>query len=238
VDLSAPYLLYGYVGPSITDRVQRVRGSIKLCIQNEQLLDIAHHWNITYTYTRQPSMGLMYPPPTMSRKRTMESPHRWGNPTQLKRRRVPEALSLSGDCDDCQAKRGTQANISARHTVTSRRVLSSDDDDHNNSRTNGPTIASSRMRAAHTPAISTKGWTFESVLQHGERFRPIERIKATASEADIQKAIRRYEDEGIPMIIEGWHKHEQWPKDMFSLDFFKKHCGTGMFWPCSCSVPL
>ncbi|RXW18728.1 hypothetical protein EST38_g7126 [Candolleomyces aberdarensis] len=81
------------------------------------------------------------------------------------------------------------------------------------------------MNSPQTPAISTKGWTYESVLQHGKRFRPIERIKATAPETDIQEAIRRYEEDGIPMIIEGWHEHKKWRKDMFSLDFFQKHCG-------------
>ncbi|KAF5315534.1 hypothetical protein D9611_004889 [Ephemerocybe angulata] len=71
--------------------------------------------------------------------------------------------------------------------------------------------------------ISTQGWTFENVLGYGTNFRSIERVSATSSDTDIQQAIKRYEDEGIPIIIEGWQNHDKWPKGLFELDSFQKH---------------
>ncbi|KAF6763941.1 hypothetical protein DFP72DRAFT_873813 [Ephemerocybe angulata] len=77
--------------------------------------------------------------------------------------------------------------------------------------------------------ISTQGWTFENVLSYGTNFRSIERVSATSSDTDIQQAIKRYEDEGIPIIIEGWQNHDKWPKGLFELDSFQKHSCKGTY---------
>lgn len=75
--------------------------------------------------------------------------------------------------------------------------------------------------------ISTEGWSLEFLVSLSENFHPIERVKATALKDDIAQAIARYEEDGIPTIIEGWHEHEQWPKEMFTLDFFREHTPGG-----------
>lgn len=66
--------------------------------------------------------------------------------------------------------------------------------------------------------VSTKGWTLEHLIEMG--MKPVERVSALQGASDIQKAIRRYEDDGIPTIIEDWHKTAQWPKDdLFTVNW-------------------
>lgn len=84
-----------------------------------------------------------------------------------------------------------------------------------------------KANGAGRSRISTEGWTLQSLVGFSENFHPIERVKATASKEDIERAVTRYEEEDIPMIIEGWHEHEQWSKELFSLDYFRAHTPGG-----------
>jgi hypothetical protein len=84
------------------------------------------------------------------------------------------------------------------------------------------------MRKDGTHAISTTGWSLEYILAYGSRFRAIERVDASSPRADIERAVKRYEEEGIPMVIEGWHKRKEWPQELFSLDFFQKNSPSGV----------
>ena len=70
------------------------------------------------------------------------------------------------------------------------------------------------------PEISTAGWTLDSILQSSKRFHLVPRVPC--SNVGLQAAIDAYEDSGVPLIIEGWHKHEKWPKDMFGIDSFSR----------------
>lgn len=74
--------------------------------------------------------------------------------------------------------------------------------------------------------ISTQHWTFDSIVKCGARFHPVPRISAT--EADLSALIDGHEQSGIPYIIEGWHKHPNWPKDKFHIDWLCKNGPKGV----------
>jgi hypothetical protein len=76
-------------------------------------------------------------------------------------------------------------------------------------------------------AISTAGWTLPAILESSKKFRPIPRI--SCNKIDLQTEIDDYEKNGVPCIIEGWHNHEKWPKDLFNVDSFSKDV-TGKGW--------
>jgi hypothetical protein len=77
------------------------------------------------------------------------------------------------------------------------------------------------------PSISTKGWSLDSVLEHGSNFVPIERVHANDRNIDLEQVIKGQEENGLPLILDGWHKREDWPKDLFTLDFFQQHSPQG-----------
>lgn len=77
------------------------------------------------------------------------------------------------------------------------------------------------------PSISTKGWTLDSVLEQGSNFVPIERVHANDPNIDLEQVIKGHEENGVPLILDGWHKRRDWPKDLFTLDFFQRHSPKG-----------
>jgi hypothetical protein len=105
-------------------------------------------------------------------------------------------------------------------------IIGIDDDEPHALRDPTPPTMNTTSGAGRS-RISTEGWTLESLVMLSENFHPIERVKATGPHEDIQRAIIQYEEEGIPMIIEGWQEHEKWPKDLFTLDFFREHTPGG-----------
>ena len=73
-------------------------------------------------------------------------------------------------------------------------------------------------------AVTTKQWTFEYLVGLG--MEPIERVAATSSPEQLHDAIRKYEDEGIPMIIDKWEETSAWPKgdsELFSIEWLLEH---------------
>jgi hypothetical protein len=69
-------------------------------------------------------------------------------------------------------------------------------------------------------AISTVNWSLNTILESSDAFLPVPRISCIT--VDIQTEIDNYEKSGVPFIIEGWHKHGKWPKDLFNIDSFRK----------------
>ncbi|EFI28345.1 hypothetical protein CC1G_13875 [Coprinopsis cinerea okayama7 len=70
-------------------------------------------------------------------------------------------------------------------------------------------------------SISTAGWSLDAILNQAN-FVPVDRFSAK-SDAQINKAIEDFEKHGTPTIIDGWHERDDWPRDLFTLDFFQRH---------------
>lgn len=75
--------------------------------------------------------------------------------------------------------------------------------------------------------ISTSGWTLQNLIKSGRRFQPVLRISASSKK--MQAKVEEFEKNGIPVIIEDWNKHPNWPKDMFHIDEFSTNGPTGAF---------
>lgn len=70
---------------------------------------------------------------------------------------------------------------------------------------------------------TTDGWTFQGLLDRGERMQPVERVSASQPANALRDAIRRHELEGLPMIIEGWHERESWPEELLTAKWLRSN---------------
>ncbi|KAF8892491.1 hypothetical protein BD779DRAFT_1190079 [Infundibulicybe gibba] len=84
------------------------------------------------------------------------------------------------------------------------------------------------MNSRHPPAASislkaptTVGWSLEKLVSRSENFHHIRRVSATST--DLHTHIANYERDGIPLVIEGWHKHQYWPANLFDVDWFIRY---------------
>lgn len=69
---------------------------------------------------------------------------------------------------------------------------------------------------------STRGWSLNLLLETGPNFHDVRRVSATSP--DLGDTIRNiFEIKGRPLVIEGFHQHPQWPKEMFTLEHFEKN---------------
>lgn len=76
------------------------------------------------------------------------------------------------------------------------------------------------------PTITTSGWTLETLIASGPRFKPVPRISMDLPQAETSLALHNHEESGIPLVLEGWHKHEGWPVDLFNLEWLRNHGQT------------
>lgn len=74
--------------------------------------------------------------------------------------------------------------------------------------------------------VSSKGWTVDTLVGRGPRFQKVPRVSARSPR--LFSKIKEHERSGIPLIIQGWHKHGKWPKEMFTVDWFREHGQQGM----------
>ncbi|CAL1704721.1 unnamed protein product [Somion occarium] len=74
-----------------------------------------------------------------------------------------------------------------------------------------------------SPSVSTKDWTLHGLLREGKRFQEVPRI--SASSPHLIERIKAFEMDGIPLVIEDWHKETNWPTAMFSVDWLMAHFG-------------
>lgn len=75
-------------------------------------------------------------------------------------------------------------------------------------------------------SITTRDWTLEGLIAKGKRFREIPRVSAQQSGDVLKGTIEKHEQSGVPLIIEGWHKHHKWSSDIFDVHWLEKHHGN------------
>ncbi|KAG1891191.1 hypothetical protein F4604DRAFT_398256 [Suillus subluteus] len=75
------------------------------------------------------------------------------------------------------------------------------------------------------PLISTKGWTLAQLIKKSPNFRSVDRVRF--DDPMLMQTIRIHEDSGAPLIIEGFHEHNSWPADLFTLDWLSVHGKPG-----------
>lgn len=94
-------------------------------------------------------------------------------------------------------------------------------------------ISSFHMNQQHTMempsklAISTKGWQLTDIFKRSENFHPVPRVSALLSQKSLSEKIESYERGGVPLVVEGWHSHSQWPAKMFTVDNFTQSSVDG-----------
>lgn len=83
----------------------------------------------------------------------------------------------------------------------------------------GPTL----LPSLHAAPLSTTSWTADSLLHSGPNFQPIPRVSAFSP--GLSDAIATHLERGMPLVIEGWHEHPKWPKEIFDLKYLLEEFG-------------
>lgn len=71
--------------------------------------------------------------------------------------------------------------------------------------------------------FSCKHWTLDGLLGHSPRFKAIRRVSALQDPRELAKIISKFDETGEPLIIEGWHKHVKWDRNLFTPAHFCEH---------------
>jgi methionine synthase II (cobalamin-independent) len=90
--------------------------------------------------------------------------------------------------------------------------------------------------------MATKGWSLDSLISSSRTFRAVDRVPASSSE--LSEVIKDHERTGLPLVVEGFHRHENWPTKMFTIEGFEKYSeSSGIYFafdqylPNSSSIP-
>jgi hypothetical protein len=75
------------------------------------------------------------------------------------------------------------------------------------------------MPQPRDPFLTSAGWSLNELLARGRRFREIPRVSVSDQCLDV--IIRQHETSGVPLVIEGMHKHETWPIAMFDIQWLR-----------------
>jgi hypothetical protein len=78
---------------------------------------------------------------------------------------------------------------------------------------------------ANTTMISTKGWTLNSLINKSINFHRVPRVSVLSD--SLSQCIKDYETSGVPLVIEGCHKHPKWSTEEFTLDSFASASSNG-----------
>jgi len=62
--------------------------------------------------------------------------------------------------------------------------------------------------------ISTRDLTLSDLLRQGFLLVP----RFSFRSEDLESQVKYHEKSGVPLIIEGWHKHHRWSKEIFGID--------------------
>jgi hypothetical protein len=70
------------------------------------------------------------------------------------------------------------------------------------------------MRLAN---VSTRGWTLEDILAQSANFYavPAKNVEHLAAD-EIEFSVRDFEESGIPLLMQNWHKRPGWNPTLFS----------------------
>ncbi len=76
-----------------------------------------------------------------------------------------------------------------------------------------------------TPYLTCKQWDVQDMVKTHRNFRPVRRVSALAPPAELLRELAEYERSGLPLIIEDWHKHPGWKKELLGIDWLLANVG-------------
>lgn len=68
--------------------------------------------------------------------------------------------------------------------------------------------------------LSTQGWSLDYLLALGKRFRAVPRV--SAFDPALNARLDEFDRTAEPLVIESYHLHGHWPRDAFTVDYFRE----------------
>jgi len=85
------------------------------------------------------------------------------------------------------------------------------------------------MDRPNNPAVglvTSKGWTLESVVASGPRFRVVNKISVDSRTPEqIALTVKDCEQRGVPLVVQGFHGRSDWP-EFFTPQWLETHYGS------------
>ncbi|KAJ6496998.1 hypothetical protein C8R47DRAFT_972763 [Mycena vitilis] len=71
--------------------------------------------------------------------------------------------------------------------------------------------------------LSSREWTLEALVSHSKNFYPVPRVRWSPGRDTVKSQIRGHEDanQGVPLVVEGLHKHPGWKQDKFTPEWLQ-----------------
>ncbi|KAG0091212.1 hypothetical protein BGZ92_001237 [Podila epicladia] len=87
------------------------------------------------------------------------------------------------------------------------------------------------MQAAVDPAgqssVDVGSMDYDSIMKLGYPFFSVDRLSATAKSTKLRREVERScVEAGVPIVIEGWHKHPEWKPELYTFSFLQEHFGA------------
>ncbi|KAF9304570.1 hypothetical protein BGZ74_001232 [Mortierella antarctica] len=87
------------------------------------------------------------------------------------------------------------------------------------------------MQAAVDPAgqssVDVGSMDYDSIMKLGYPFFSVDRLSATTKSDKLRREVERScVEAGVPIVIEGWHKHPEWKPELYTFDFLQEHFGA------------
>ncbi|KAI0637005.1 hypothetical protein C8Q77DRAFT_1051081 [Trametes polyzona] len=101
--------------------------------------------------------------------------------------------------------------------------------EHNHMDLPRPKAAVANSHSPHhrlpAPRISAKDWSVPELCEKYSNFEPVRRISALMGNDALRKELEAYDRDGVPLVVEDWHRHESWSHDIFNLEWLLRSSG-------------
>ncbi|PCH38189.1 hypothetical protein WOLCODRAFT_115024, partial [Wolfiporia cocos MD-104 SS10] len=118
----------------------------------------------------------------------------------------------------------SQSNLRQAHEGSSSPI---NDNPDNNMRVDSPSMQRA-LPTSRTRFITTKNWNHTALLQKGRHFHTPLRVSIMDKFERVEKALAKFERDGVPLIITDCHQHSAWPNGngIFTIDWLIRKYGN------------
>jgi hypothetical protein len=151
---------------------------------------------------KQPDWGDSPSPPSLSKQ------VEWPSPRSQSGSEARESSALVATCDedvDCEPPQPVPDDLIMREPKARKK----------------PIVKPRAM-------ISCQDWTLETLVRTSKNFHHVPRIRGSRTRSTAAQ-IQEHEDanQGVPLVVEGLHKHPEWIQHKFTPEWFEDNGPTG-----------
>ncbi|KAF9509376.1 hypothetical protein BS47DRAFT_1301562 [Hydnum rufescens UP504] len=75
------------------------------------------------------------------------------------------------------------------------------------------------LKGSSSNRLSAADWTLKSILSLGKPLKRVHRVSASLPKDELLAIIQKFEYQGLPLVIEGWHQYPSWSANVLNPDW-------------------